>query len=131
MTATVAIDQPAAAPTRSFTVNDRGVIATDETRIDVVLWWGDCGDPAAPGPGATRYFIEEHRPDGTAHHAPVDGGYLQRIHDDEDLMTRVNADLRMLYGPHLVMRWAENKADWIDFVDLTRDPARSAPNSKF
>lgn len=121
MTSAAVLDPPAQAPARAFTIAERGVVPTVATLIDIRIWWGDCDDPAAPNGSSQRYNIEERRPDGTVHHAPVDGGYLRYIADDDDLMTRINSELRMLYGPHIVLRYGETEADWLDLVDLTRD----------
>lgn len=89
--------------------------------VDVVLWWGDCEDPEAPNAHGARYSIRHQVPEQRIEYdLTPDGGYRVWLDPDDnlDLATRVTADLRMLYGPHLVCR-VKGDGD-IRLVDLSR-----------
>ena len=91
------------------------------TNVDVVLWWGDCDDPAAPASFGTRYSIRHRMPERDIEYdLTPDAGYDTWIDPDHDtdLATRVTADLRMLYGPHIVCT-AGYDGD-LRLVDLSR-----------
>lgn len=95
--------------------------------VDVVIWGGDCEDPEAPTSYGTRYSIRHQVPEqGIEYDLTPDGGFRTWINpdDDLDLATSVTADLRELYGPHIVCVVDEDGDIRLD--DLSR-PDEHAP----
>ena len=94
--------------------------------VDVVLWYGECEDPETPKTSygyriGTRYSVRHQNPElGIEYDLTPHGGLRAWIdpEDGEDLVTAVNADLRMIYGPHILC--ILDADDSIDIVDLSK-----------